>query len=298
VPWRAHNVSVCLPASWGGAPLTSDVRRLREGCARRLSKTNMRACCHKKTAFTLIELLVVTGIVCILAALLLPALSRAKAAARSTTCKNHLRQLGLALKMYCDDNQSKFPYYQSLPDSAPHNQLNTSFWWAKLLPYHPLKWTDPAYHCPGYKGPISVAYPNFGSYAYNAKGASVVMWTNYVFKNPALLGLGGKVNPGYLARVNSETQIKAPSQMFSIGESRWKSKGEYSSPCDLLECGHIYVNRGAFAFDPARHGKNYNQLFCDGHVSQMSPWFLFNVTNTASMWNYDHQPHPEFWPHF
>ncbi|PYI88990.1 MAG: hypothetical protein DME26_02295 [Verrucomicrobia bacterium] len=49
------------------------------------------------------------------------------------------------------------------------------------------------------------------------------------------------------------------------------------------------------SFDPARHGKNYNQLFCDGHVAAMSPWVLFNPTNSASMWNSDHQPHPELW---
>jgi prepilin-type processing-associated H-X9-DG protein len=124
------------------------------------------------------------------------------------------------------------------------------------------------------------------------------MWTNYVFKKLTLLGLGGRAGNGSLAEVNSETRIAAPSEMFAVGESRWKNKDELSNPGDVLECGHIYVNRGAFAFDPARHGKNYNQLFCDGHVSQMSPWFLFNVTNTAPMWNYDHQPHPEFWPQF
>jgi prepilin-type processing-associated H-X9-DG protein len=55
---------------------------------------------------------------------------------------------------------------------------------------------------------------------------------------------------------------------------------------------------GAIAFDPARHGRNYNQLFCDGHVSAMSPWVIFNPTNSAVMWNYDHEPHPEYWSNF
>jgi prepilin-type processing-associated H-X9-DG protein len=45
----------------------------------------------------------------------------------------------------------------------------------------------------------------------------------------------------------------------------------------------------------ARHGKNYNQLFCDGHVLAMNPWVLFNPTNSALMWNYDHESHPELW---
>ncbi|MGP8237786.1 MAG: hypothetical protein ACLQVW_20565, partial [Limisphaerales bacterium] len=51
----------------------------------------------------------------------------------------------------------------------------------------------------------------------------------------------------------------------------------------------------AFLFDPARHGKNYNIFFCDGQIAGMNPWVLFNPTNTAAMWNTDHQPHPELW---
>jgi hypothetical protein len=34
---------------------------------------------------------------------------------------------------------------------------------------------------------------------------------------------------------------------------------------------------------------------CDGHVAAMNPWVLFNPTNTARMWNYDHEPHSELW---
>jgi prepilin-type processing-associated H-X9-DG protein/prepilin-type N-terminal cleavage/methylation domain-containing protein len=249
--------------------------------------------------FTLMELLAVMGMIGILSALLLPALSAAKTQARSTACKNHLRQMGQALQMYVNDHQGRY-------------SRSWEYWWAQLRPYYVLEWTNAAYHCPGYKGLVTVAWEPWnlpkafpmGSYAYNVWGIRTFVVSvhdpfrgvDLRFPNEdfGLAGLNGRSS-------TLESQVQAPSEMIALGESRFLNESVNHQPGGrtMLESGWLSwtTNSGvpkSFAFG-LRHGKNYNVAFCDGHVAAMSPWLLFNPTNTARMWNYDHQPHPELW---
>jgi len=253
---------------------------------------------------------VVIAVIGILAALLLPALSWAKAQSRSTTCKNHLRQMGMALQMYVHEHENKYPYCANPSDHSLDDSVgpaNTRYWWAKLWPYYPVKWTDAAYHCPGYKGAIAGPHDShapYGSYGYNAFGVAPP-FVGYIDASRGIdiqftnwFGLGPQCHPKSRLRAVSESQVIVPSEMIALGDSRFLSGNAIGIPggADVLTCGVLNrIKFPEFSFDPARHGRNYNHAFCDGHVSAMNPWVLFNPTNTAAMWNYDHQPHSELW---
>ncbi|HWV98138.1 MAG TPA: type II secretion system protein [Candidatus Acidoferrum sp.] len=73
-------------------------------------------------AFTLIELLVVMAVISLLAALLLPALGRAKESGRATACLSNLHQIGIALQLYVQDNNNRLPYMndKSLTTTNPY----------------------------------------------------------------------------------------------------------------------------------------------------------------------------------
>jgi prepilin-type N-terminal cleavage/methylation domain-containing protein/prepilin-type processing-associated H-X9-DG protein len=256
---------------------------------------------RSRRAFTLIELLVVIAIIAILASLLLPALSRAKAAAQSTKCKNNLRQQSLALGMYVSDNRS-YPFSTASLVNPPKNAL---FWYDALAPYAPAfksqsgavtlsAWLSELYHCPTYKGlwadgfGVQQGYGvAWGSYAYNGQG---------VANSLKLLGLG-QFSPGSFPSA-SEGDVRQPSNMYAVADSRG---GYYpiEGPQSLRGSFYLrYYEAGSWVDqnNSARHRGGYNMAFCDGHLEPVKFPTMYVKSELLRRWNIDYEPHLELAP--
>jgi prepilin-type N-terminal cleavage/methylation domain-containing protein len=113
-------------------------RMYRSRCARFAGRLS-------QCAFTLIELLLVIAIMAILAAMLMPALGRAKARARTVACINNLRQLGVGYSLWADDHGQKYPW---VVDASDGGTMGAGFAWVHAQAISDFLVTPKLLHCP------------------------------------------------------------------------------------------------------------------------------------------------------
>jgi prepilin-type N-terminal cleavage/methylation domain-containing protein len=215
---------------------------------------------NRRQAFTLLELLAVVATIAILAALLLPILSKTKIKAQQTSCMSNLRQLGFAWATYADENN------ELLVESYP---TNNAYVWVKGNMHNPAEAGDQSlveagklfsytrnaavYHCPADQGVplVGKVLPTVRSYSMNCFMGG---------RDPNLPPIPDTA-AGYKLFFSKSSELQQPSQMWV-----------------LLDEDERSINDGFFITDPTariwfdfpansahRHNFSYALSFADGH---------------------------------
>lgn len=192
--------------------------------------------------FTLIELLVVIACIAILVSMLLPAIARAKEKAHTIHCLNNLKQLGMAMRMYADDNRELLP---AAHGSIPWESDNPPPWPKPIFPYY---LTTNILRCPQL------------SQCYNQIAVSYFM--------------GARAAYAEITNHNSVNfnKIKFPTLYILSGDANYPNFAHYDADPDN------YSQETLFFEDSPVHNKSVNILFADMHCKTYRIWTPSEMT--------------------
>src|SRR2546426_11572243 len=213
-------------------------------------RSRARKALGRGQAFTLVELLIVIGIISLLAAMLLPALSRAKEAARTISCSNNIRQLGIAAMTYSLDNRGNLPFFLDWLQSSSLGSIDLTT--GKLIPLGSIDLT------------MGKLYPYLRS-------KTVYLCPTDKMTLPIATGNGMAANRQYSYSMNcvichdSDTaKFVAPTKTFLFMEPNL-SAGDYTGMIGPT----VFLGVSTKAVSTRHNGRGH-LAFCDFHVERVN----------------------------
>lgn len=250
---------------------------------------------RRPSGFTLLELLVVISIIAVLAALLLPVLSAAKRRAAQTTCINDLKQLGVGMKIFVDDNNDTFPGIASR--MYGYHQQDWIYWRTNTALYPPFTQSPiltaiPDLQKPSLRCPLDTSDTDRLNFNYGDSYGPYLF--SYSFNGYGLDGSGKNLGMSTVVDTSSgspvvypfrEGSVKNPSSKIMLAEEPGSTVSQDSPDGNIINDGR-WVPGSATGLTgdmlTNRHGGKGDVTFTDGHVDMVTPDFGADPENNLA----------------